>query len=316
MDRKRYGGGIMISIRDDIPSNILKKHNNPHDIESLFIELNLRSQKWLICGLYHPPSQNDEYFFHHLGNAIDSYGKLYDKHLIIGDFNAEDTEPCLSEFLSCYDFSNLVSEKTCFKSKNNPSCIDLFVQNTTVITTGLSDFHKMVITVLKKSFQKAKPKIIQYRDYKKLNENNFVNQLHNSFEDRITSSYQEFYNKFLNVFNSQVPIKRKTIRANHAPFMTKKLSKAIMKITQLQNIYFRKRTIGRLNKYKRQINFCTRLCKKENRDFYRNINLNSLTDNKRFWKTVKPLLSDKGINKSKINIKTETDILTEDIEDY
>ena len=70
----------------------------------------------------------------------------------------------------------------------------------------------MLITVLKKSFQKAKPKIIQYRDYKKLDENNFVDQLHNSFEDRITSSYREFYNRFLNVFNSQVPIKKKTIK--------------------------------------------------------------------------------------------------------
>ena len=64
-----------------------------------------------------------------------------------------------------------------------------------------------------------------------------------------------------------------------------------------------------MNKYKRQRNFCTRLCKKEKRDYYRNINLNSLTDNKRFWKTVKLLFFDKGMNESKINIKTETDIL-------
>ena len=173
LDRNRNGGGIMVYIRDDIPSRILNKHNFPNDVEGIFIELNLRSQKWLLCGLYHPPSQDDEYFFYQIGKAIDSYGGLYSKHLLIGDFNAEDTEPCLSQFLNRYDSSNLVSEKTCFKSKDNPSCIDLFVtnsaasfQNTIALTTGLSDFHKMVITILKKSFKMKKPKAIRYRDYK------------------------------------------------------------------------------------------------------------------------------------------------------
>ena len=63
--------------------------------------------------------------FNHLGKAIDVYHQTYDKFLLIGNFNAEDTEPCLSQFLFEYDAKNIVSEKTCFKSKDNPSCIDL-----------------------------------------------------------------------------------------------------------------------------------------------------------------------------------------------
>ena len=55
-------------------------------------------------------------------------------------------------------------EDTCFKNTLNPSCIDLFIrnsplsfQNTIAVSTGLSDFHKMVITVMKISFKKHSP---------------------------------------------------------------------------------------------------------------------------------------------------------------
>ena len=37
---------------------------------------------------------------------------------------------------------------------------------TKTVETGLSDFHKMVVSVFKKSFKKQKPKIVTYRDYK------------------------------------------------------------------------------------------------------------------------------------------------------
>ena len=39
-------------------------------------------------------------------------------------------------------------------------------QNSSVIDTGLFDFHKMTVNVLRSYFQKAKLKIIMYRDYK------------------------------------------------------------------------------------------------------------------------------------------------------
>ena len=55
----------------------------------------------------------------------------------------------------------------------NPSCIDLLLTNnptqfqgTTSLCTGLSDFHKLVLSVLKVKQTKAKPKIITYRNYK------------------------------------------------------------------------------------------------------------------------------------------------------
>ena len=45
LDRNRNGGGIMIFIRDNIPSRVLTKHVFPDDIEDLLIELNFRKTK-------------------------------------------------------------------------------------------------------------------------------------------------------------------------------------------------------------------------------------------------------------------------------
>lgn len=94
------------------------------------------------------------------------YSKHYEKSLLIDIFNAEDSEPSLSGFFFKRNIiRNIGKDKTCFKSMNISSCIDLFIpnnplcfQNITAIFTGISDFHKMVLTVIKIFFLKSSPK--------------------------------------------------------------------------------------------------------------------------------------------------------------
>ena len=117
-----------MSFNLSFPSKLLEKHKFSGHIESLFVESNFRKVKWLLFGTYHTPSQNDIYYFNQLHKAIDTYNN-YDKILLIGDFNAEKTEPCLESFLYEHDLQNLVKENTCFKSVENPSCIDLILTN-------------------------------------------------------------------------------------------------------------------------------------------------------------------------------------------
>ena len=144
---------VEVFVREDIPGKLLTKHNFPSDVEGLFVELNFRKSKWLLCGTYHPPAQNDQYFFNCIDKALDTYSN-YDNVLLAGDFNAEDDEPCLSNFLYQHDLYNLVKVGTCFKNFSKPISIDLFLttknihfQNTVSVCSGLSDFHKLVLTV-------------------------------------------------------------------------------------------------------------------------------------------------------------------------
>ena len=319
MDRDIHGGGILIYVREDIPSKKLNRHNFPGDIEGIFLEINLRKSKWLLFGTYHPPRQGDNYYFNFIERALDIYNDSYNNFLLIGDFNIEDFEPCLSNFLLQYDAKNLVKDKTCFKNPDNPSCIDLFItnsnnrfQNTKVISTGLSDFHKMVVTVLKATYTKAKPKKIIYRDHKNFDQENFKEELKKIIDEENICTYKDFEGIFLNVLEKHAPLKKKFIRANQAPYMTKALRKSIMKRSELETKFHRSKTLSSQKAFKKQKNFVSKLYKKERKKFYKNLDLNNFTDNKKFWKTVKPLFSNKGPNNPKITIVKNDNIITED----
>ena len=158
------------------------------------------------------------------------------------------------------------NESTCFKNVENPSCIDLFLtnnwrsfQNTTTLCSGLSDFHKMCLTVLQTTFQKAKPKEIIYRDYKNFNTEIFKQDLKQSLEVEEVSDYAKFENVFLEVLNKYAPFKKKIVRANHAPYMSKALRKAIMRRSALENKYLKDKKAETKRLYKKQKNYCSKL---------------------------------------------------------
>ena len=74
------------------------------------------------------------------------------------DFNSEFSENCLNGFYNVNSLKTLNRGPTCFKNPSNPPCINLFLTNrqqafqqTRAIETGISDFHKVVVTVMKQS---------------------------------------------------------------------------------------------------------------------------------------------------------------------
>ena len=49
--------------------------------------------------------------------------------MLIGNFNAEDSETCLSNFFFETSAKNIVSHYKCYKSVENPNCIILVITN-------------------------------------------------------------------------------------------------------------------------------------------------------------------------------------------
>ena len=87
----------------------------------------------------------------------------------------------------------------------------------------------MVVTVLRKTFQRAQPKVVSYRDYKNFDNELFKSSLQNALNGIKRPDYIKFEEVFLETLNKHAPVKQKTIRGNHAPYMTKGLRKAIMR---------------------------------------------------------------------------------------
>ena len=292
-DRNNEGGGIIIYIRSDIPCKVLNNHDLPKNIEGIFIELYLRKNKWLLFGGYNPNKEFISNFLDFIGNSLDTYIRSYDNLLIMGDLT---TEMEVDVDCDVFNLQNLIKEPTCFKSVLNPSSDVIltnrrnFFHNSLAFETGLSDYHKMTITVLKRYVKKLKPKTIKYRSYKLFDDISFKSELISSLECRGNHNmkYDEFKTLFMEVLTKHAPMKEKVIRGNNAPFMNKMLSKAFMERSRLKNKY--NNFPNEVNKisYKKQRNFCTNLLKKVKNIFYNNLDINIFNDNKKFWKCIRP----------------------------
>ena len=159
----------------------------------------------------------------------------------------------MKSFCETYNLTNLIKQPTRFKNPGKPSCIDLVLTNrpksfqtTCVIETGLSDFHRMTVSVLKMHFRKLPPRIISYRDFSNYHNTNFINSLTEIlFEGENTESFVKdpdcFYKVCTEVLNQHAPRKKKYVRGNNKRFMNKALSKAIMQRTKLRNKFLKDR---------------------------------------------------------------------------
>ena len=72
-------------------------------------------------------------------------------------------------------------------------------------------------------------------------------------------AYAEFCDTFKTILDKHAPLKLKVLRGNHAPFITKELSKGIMTRSRLKNKFNRHRTKENWNAYKIQRNNCVQL---------------------------------------------------------
>ena len=95
------------------------------------------------------------------------------------------------------------------------------------------------------------------------------------------------------VFDNHASSKQKTVRANNGPFMTKALRKAIMKLSRLRCNFNKERSEENLKAFKRKRNEFVKLLHRTKLQFYKNLDLNDIPDNRKFWKAVKPLSLEK-----------------------
>ena len=253
------GGGLLLYVREHIPSRKIVS-NICSDIEAIIIEINLKKSKWVFICTYCPHKSMIENHMEIISMQLNEYQNKYDNFVIMGDLNSEIGEDAMKDFCSIYNFKSLINTPTCFKNPLNPSCIDLILTNkprsfqkSSTIETGLSDCHRCTVTVMKTTFMKQEPKIIYYRNFK-----NFINNIFRRdliFEiDKIgplNISCNEFENIFLDTLNKHAPLKKRYIRANNAPYMTKSLCKVIMVRSRLRNRFI-KLSGNQLNRFSRK----------------------------------------------------------------
>ena len=104
----------------------------------------------------------------------------------------------------------------------------------------------MTLTVLKSSFAKQKPRILNYRDYRFVNNTLFRDQILNKLRD---SNFQisdkglkHFKETCLSVLNTIAPLKSRFIRANQAPFINREIHRGAMVRSKLRKKFLKSRS--------------------------------------------------------------------------
>ena len=235
LGRNCHRGGVCMYVNQDIAARRVK-YNFLSNIESIYLELNLRKRKWLVIDIYKPPSYSEDAFIKSLFSCLTNATKEFENILLLGDFNMTAENTKMKQLLNTFSLESLITSLTCFKSVK-PTCIDLtltnhkqyFIKSRTPVT-GISDFHVLTLTIMRKIFCKGNPKTKFYRDYKNFDCEMFERKLSCSL-----LSFQSLDYVFLLLLSKYAPIKKKILRANHSPFMMKTLSKLIMFRLQLKN---------------------------------------------------------------------------------
>ena len=120
LDQDAQGGGIMLFIREGIPSKLSTIEDSL--TEGFNVEINLRKKKWFLCCSYNPKKSNIRAHLECLNKSLALYLLKYELNVCVEDSS-------MSEFYDTYNLKSLIREAACYKHPENPSCIDLILTN-------------------------------------------------------------------------------------------------------------------------------------------------------------------------------------------
>ena len=86
-----------------------------------------------------------------------------------------------------------------------------------------------------------------------------------------------------------------------------------MKRTRLKNKLLKNRNDYNKKEFSKQRNYCVSVVRKSKKLHYSNLDEKKITDDKTFWKTIKPFLSNKIVSREKVTLIEEDEIVESDI---
>ena len=138
-----------------------------------------------------------------------------------------------------HNFKNLSEKLTGYKNPTNSSGVNLIIinnprsfQNFCTFETGLSNFHKMTLTLLKSTSTEQKLRVLNYLNYKFFNNALFrdhvLNKLRNSNLQISNKDLKHFKERFPTAVSTIAPLRSRVIRANQAPLINKEIQRAVI----------------------------------------------------------------------------------------
>lgn len=215
------------------------------DIEAVWADLLLNSQRLLIGCVYRPP--DDLSFFNKFEEKLDRIQPTRKNLVIVGDFNsdlikvnrneaAKPTGKKLLRILQSHGCKNLIKKPTRV-TQTTKSIIDLIIVNnpSKVMTSGVLDLciadHKLIYVTLKLKAKNPGFSIKKVRNYKNFDKQSFQRVLQESpwwitsiFDDLddVTNAWDLL---FKDILNAHIPTRMAKTRKESLPWMTSEIRK-------------------------------------------------------------------------------------------
>ena len=138
------------------------------------------------------------------------------------------------------------------------------------VETGISDYHKLIMSICRMTFAKGKSEKFFYRCYKNFDGKLFRETLIKNLSET-EPSLKSFETTFSLTLKKFAPLKQEYFRYSNSTFMNRTLRKAIMTRSKLKRRYSLDRTTINFENYKKKRNI-------------NNTDVKNVTDNKKFWK--------------------------------
>lgn len=328
-DRESNSGGLCIWARSDIPQQRMKHLEFDcftNHIESMIIKFNIKKECWYLVLTYKNPNVANNLFLPKLSKLYEDLIVEGKEIILIGDLNIDmlDTNNDLcNDICDIYGLSNTIKEPTCFKSSKGTLIDPIIVKcpnrftNSQSIPCLYSDFHNLVCCVTKMHVQPKRPFKTMYRSLKEFDVHAYkqsVQQIPFHISEIFDDESDKYWVKkklFTDVLDSHAPIKHKTVKENHLPYMTSALRKEMYKRNMLRNVYKKDpKNDKKWNAYRKHRNVVCQMRKEAIRNYARS-SCSPKSGNKKFYEAFGPLISSKPKLRRNIMLKENNEFITD-----
>ena len=309
-DNKCNSGGLLLYVRNDLAQRRRTElefdvNNENGRLETICVEVFIKSEKWLILSVYKQPVIKDIYLCSLFEKALNTISVECSNYIIVGDINIDMSKPNkLETVLQTAGCKNVVKQPTCHKS-NTPSLIDLVITNVhkrikhvACLDIGLSDFHDLIYFSTKQFVPIRRNRVVMYRSYRHFNNEKYNKDLEQApfHVGEIFDDYDDMYyfneKLMFSIMNEHAPVKCRKIKHNSIPYMNSELRKCINVKNMLRRKFDKCNTQQNWALYRYYRNRVVNLRKQSIGRYIQKCTVN--TGSTEFWKTIKPLISDRS----------------------
>ena len=312
-DRKKAGGGLLIYFKYYI--SVIRKHELENHIdESIWVEIQGKGTRFLLCSTYRPEWTDADYWTR-LNHAIGMGYQINQNIILTGDLKSDlfsSRNNKLIDTMNLFNLTNVIEKPTRIK-EHSSTLLDPIIISDSVhysysdvlkVSSDISDHDASIIFIECPKFQTRSFQRKVWL-YERTDHEQFSSKLDTVDWNALLSDLEDgdemcntFTETFLRVAKECILTKMVTIRNSDRPWFNSELRREIRKRDRIRKIAKKFNKQSDIDKYKKQRNKVKNLKKTAKEHFEQNLDtliLENISNPKTYWKIMKMLIkSNKG----------------------